>query len=140
MASDGWLTAGKKLQLKVILVGALIAGLAYTGTGLLNGFQYANHLTAEYPIPILLYTAVLIAAIPFYRKNDELIQQIILQIGWSGTVILIPAISAFLYYNYNPPTTGVGRITFTFSKMLAWITGSIVFGDIVFAKNKLSKQ
>jgi hypothetical protein len=140
MAGDGWLTTGRKLQLKIIFYGILLAGLVYTVIGLLNGFQYANQLITEYPIPILIYTVLLIAAIPFYRKNDELIRQIIYQIGWSGSVILIPAISAFLYYSFNPPTTGVGRITLTFSKMLVWITGSIVFGNLVFAKKKLSKQ
>lgn len=140
MTDGGWLTTGRKLQLKVIFYGILLAGLAYTVIALLNGFQYANQLLTEYPIPILLYVALLIAVIPTYRKNDELIQQVIYQIGWSGATLLIPAFAAFLYYSYNPPTTGVGRITLTISKIIVWATVVMVLGALGFTQRTSSKQ
>ena len=129
MPDDGWLTAGKKLQFKVILLGILLAASIYTGISLLNGFQYANQLISQYPIPILLYALALIALIPFYRKNDELIRKIGYQIGWSGAILLVPAFSSWLYYSYNPPATGVGRITLTISKIIVWSTILMVFGS-----------
>jgi hypothetical protein len=140
MPDDGWLTAGKKLQFKVILLGILLAASIYTGISLLNGFQYANQLIAKHPIPVVIYTTLLIAAIPFYRKNDELIQQAIHQIGWSGAVLLIPALASFLYYSYNPPLTGVGRITLTFSKMLIWITSGMVITTIFYTQKGHSED
>lgn len=140
MTDGGWLTTGRKLQLKFIVAGLLIALLAYSTTGLLNGFQYANQLITEYPIPILLYTVALIAFIPFYRKNDELIQQVIHQIGWSGSILLIPAFASFLYYSYNPPTTGIGRITLTFSKMLVWITAGMVVTTVIYTQKPSSED
>ena len=140
MADSGWLTTGRKLQLKVIFYGLLLAGLTYTVIGLLNGFQYANQLLIDYPIPIIIYVATLIGFIPFYRKNDELIQQIFYQIGWSGAILLVPAASAFLYYNFNPPETGIGRITLTISKILVWITTGMVMSTLVFTQKPSSSE
>jgi len=140
MADGGWLTTGRKLQLKIIFYGLLLAGLAYTVIGLLNGFQYAKQLLIDHPIPVIIYIAILIAVIPFYRKNDELIQQIVYQIGWSGAILLIPAFSAFLYYNFHPPTTGIGRITLTISNILVWITAGMVLSSIVYTQKPTSED
>lgn len=140
MADDGWLTTGRKLQLKLILYGTLLAGLAYTVIGLLNGFQYATQLITDYPIPIIIYAAILIGFIPFYRKNDELIRQVFYQIGWSGAILLIPAFSSFLYYSFNPPTTGIGRITLTISKILVWVSVGMVMTTLVFTQRNRSED
>lgn len=141
MADSGWLTTGRKLQLKIIFYGIPLAGLTYTVIGLLNGFQYANQLIGKHPIPILLYTTGLFAlGIPFYRKNDELIKQIVYQVSWSGAILLIPAFSAFLYYNFNPPTTGIGRITLTISNILVWITAGMILTSIVYTRKPSSSE
>ena len=140
MADGGWLTTGRKLQLKVIFYGILLAGLTYTVIGLLNGFQYANHLFITHWTTVLIYTAVLIGFFPTYQNNDELIKQIIYQLGWSGAILLVPAVSSFLYYSFNPPTTGIGRITLTISKILVWITVVMMLGALGYTQKPSSSE
>jgi len=78
--------------------------------------------------------------LPFYRKNDELITQFIYQIGWSGAILLVPAASTFLYYTFNPPTTGIGQITLTISKILAAGTTVTLLAAILYTQKPSSEN
>ncbi|WP_313694217.1 hypothetical protein [Halorarum halobium] len=100
----------QKIQLGAIGVGTLLFLLTYLVQGLLNGFSYVNQWILGNLIPVSAYWTLLIGLVPIYRQVDLRELKYLKQSIYTAISMGIPFLLFWLYYQFYPPTTGLGRV------------------------------
>lgn len=125
------LTLPQKLQLGAVGTGTIIFILTYTIAVLLNGFTYVNQWITSNPVPVAAYWSINIGLLPVYSKVDpreyKCVKQAVYKfIFWGGPFILF-----WIYYQFNPPTTGIDRLVSKLSYVFTFasLTGVILSGS-----------
>lgn len=125
------LTLPQKLQLGAVGTGTLLFIATYIIAVLLNGTQFTNQWILQNPVPVAAYWSINIGLLPVYSKVDprevKCIKQFIYKfIFWGG-----PFIVFWIYYQFNPPTTGIDRVVSKLSYVFTFasITGVILSGS-----------
>jgi len=132
---DGFLNLSlpQKLQLGAFGAGTLIFLLTYFVSVLLNGFNYVNHWILNNPVPILAYWSFNIGMLPVYKKVDPRELKCVKQMIHKFVTIGGPFILFWVYYQFNPPATGIDRVVsklsyvFTFASITGVILSSSYF-------------
>jgi len=122
------ITPIQKLQFGIFGTGTLIFIATYIIAVLLNGFSYTHQWITANPVPVAAYWTINIGMLPVYKKVDPLelkcLKQAVFKfILWGG-----PFIVFWIYYQFNPPTTGIDRIVSKLSYVFTFasITGVIL--------------
>ena len=122
------LSLPQKLQLGAFGAGTLIFLITYFISALLNGFHYTNTWIMENPVPVIAYWSLQVGLIPVYKQVDpreiKLVKQFIYKFFFTGSVFIL----IWMYYQFNPPTTGIDRIVSTLSYI---ITSAVILGTIL---------
>lgn len=117
--SNGYLSRGQKIQLKAIAAALLLETLIYGIFVTLNGFNYTHQLIQENLLPVLFFSLSIFAIAPVYHKTDDTTRKIIKQLTFSGVILVTISIPTWIYYRFNPPSTGwerlVDRLTYIYT-------------------------
>jgi len=137
---DGFLNLSlpQKLQLGVFGAGTAIFLLTYFISVLLNGFSFVNQWILDNPVPVFAYWSIQVGLIPVYRSIDPLHIKCVKQAIYKLVSIGAPFMLFWIYYQFNPPQTGIDRIVAGFSHIITFasITGVILSGSYFQFKRK----
>ncbi|MCU4753425.1 hypothetical protein OB919_15785 [Halobacteria archaeon AArc-curdl1] len=132
MAEESRFSIGQKIQISLSSLAVLVLILLYTGSVLLNGFNYTHTIILENPVVILFFVLTPLAIGPVYYKAQTLTEKALRQLTWTGLVFVAISIPTWIYFQFHPPETGWDRITerlsyiFMSATIFSWITAYII--------------
>lgn len=118
MSRKDWLTKPQKYQ--IFTVGGILALeiLAYTILGLLNGFPYLNTWMRAHIVAVMFFATLPFSLIPSYSALDDIWTKLLKQFTLFGVLVIFSSAITWGHYQFNPPSTGFGRIAERLSLMI----------------------